>query len=67
MCRIEFKIGNAAFRLDAETDEAGSAPLNTWAVADAIRHVAFEIENGEMSGTIMDANGNTVGKFVVED
>ena len=67
MCRIKFKIGNAAFRLDAETDEAGNAPLNTWAVADAIRHVAFEIENGEMSGTITDANGNTVGKFSVED
>ena len=67
MCKIEFKVGNAAFRLNTETDENGNAPLDTWAVADAIRHIAFEIENGETSGMIMDANGNTVGKFVVED
>ena len=67
MCKIEFKIGNAAFRNEAEIDEDGNSPLAPEAVADAVRDVADRIAGGEISGTIMDANGNTIGKFVVED
>lgn len=65
MCKIEFKVGNAAFRNESETDEDGNSPLAPEAVADTVRDVADRIASGEMSGTIMDANGNTVGKFLV--
>lgn len=67
MCKIEFNIGNAAFRNEAETDEQGNSPLDPIAVADAVHEVADRIANGEMSGVIVDANGNTVGKFSIED
>lgn len=67
MCKIEFKEGNAAFRMESEMDEFGNAPLDPWAVADAVRSVADKIENGEMSGAIMDPNGNKAGQFSVED
>ena len=67
MCKIEFKLGNASFREADEVDEDGNCPLCLPAVTNAVHNVADRIANGEMSGTIMDANGNTVGKFSIED
>lgn len=67
MCKIEFKVGNAAFRNESEADEDGNSPLAPEAVADAVRDVADRIACGEMSGVIVDVNGNTVGKFSIED
>lgn len=36
-------------------------------VAHALREVAEKLEDGQLSGVIQDANGNTVGAFGAHD
>jgi len=50
MFKIEIKLGN----------DAMSTPEN---VADAMELIIYKLRDGETSGTIMDANGNSVGKW----
>jgi hypothetical protein len=58
--RIEFSTDGAAFRDD--DDELWLAEV------DAVLAVArSRIIVGEMAGVLRDSNGNTVGKFVVDE
>lgn len=63
MLKIEFKVGNAAFR---EEDEDGNDRLCTDAVADTVEELAGKIREGYTSGPVMDANGNTVGRWSLD-
>jgi hypothetical protein len=45
---LRIELGNAAMQLAGD-------------VAEALRRVADDVEAGETSGVVMDANGNTVG------
>ena len=60
MLKIEIKTGNAAY---SENDEL------TWDgrfnLAANLKVIANMIVNGENGGTIMDINGNKVGKWEV--
>lgn len=64
MLKIEFKVGNAAFR---EEDEDGNDRLRADAVADTVEELAGKIREGFTSGPVMDANGNTVGSWSLND
>lgn len=62
---LSIKTGNAAFcDPDAETE---NDPANEAAeraeVARILREVAKDLEEGSASGTCMDVNGNSVGKW----
>lgn len=60
MLQIQFKVGNAAFR-----DNEGNLDAST--VADEVRGIAERIADGYTAGPVMDANGNTVGKWSLGD
>lgn len=60
MLLIQFKVANAAFR-----DNEGNLDVNT--VADEVRGIAERIVDGYTAGPVMDANGNTVGKWSLGD
>lgn len=53
MFKLSFKTDNAAF---ADDDLAYESAM-------VLRAVANKIEAGELSGAIMDSNGNKVGEF----
>ena len=52
--QIEIKMDNSAF---AEYWNGEASRI--------LKDVAFKIENGQISGGILDINGNSVGKFFV--
>lgn len=54
MIRVEFDTDNAAFEEALENESAR-----------ILRVAADLIENGSVSGPLLDANGNTVGFFEV--
>lgn len=64
MLKIEFKVGNAAFH---EEDEDGNDRLCADAVADTVEELAGKIREGFTSGPVMDANGNTVGSWFLNN
>jgi hypothetical protein len=51
--KIEFKTGNAAFEDPGE-------------VSRILREVADRIDDGVVSNSIMDINGNKIGKYSVK-
>jgi len=60
MLKIQFNVGNAAFR-DCEGN------LDACTVANEVRGIAERIADGYTAGPVMDANGNTVGKWTLND
>jgi len=60
MLKIEFKVGNAAFR-----DPEGGIDCSS--VADEIRVIADKVAEGFTAGPVTDFNGNTVGKWSLND
>ncbi|MEK6794089.1 MAG: hypothetical protein AABZ39_04890 [Spirochaetota bacterium] len=50
---LEINLGNAAMS-------------NRWDIAEAVEKVAPKLRRGDISGKIMDENGNSVGKFMIE-
>lgn len=54
MFKLEIEIGNDAMQT---TDD----------VADALRDVLLVLDNGGTYGIIRDLNGNTVGRWELED
>lgn len=57
---ITIRIGNAA-----TVDDAGQP--DTVSLADLLHGVAHKVEDGHVSGTITDYNGNPVGDFLFKD
>lgn len=55
MVRLEFATGNAAFEHDEKA-----------AIAQILRGVAARLDNGRFVQTIMDENGNKIGRFTWE-
>jgi hypothetical protein len=53
--KIEFETGNAAFE-----DSPG------YEAARILRQIADKLEGSIQSGKVMDANGNTIGKWELE-
>lgn len=65
MCKIEFRVDNAAFReMDEQGNDAGICAME---VADTVSRIAQKIGAGYTAGPILDSNGNTVGKWSVGD
>lgn len=58
MLRIEISTDNAAFG-DTEEERGEEA-------ARLLRMAASRIERGSRSGSLRDANGNTVGRYELE-
>ena len=63
MLKIEFKVDNATF---SEEDEDGNIRLCADAVANTVEKLAGKIREGYTSGPVMDANGNTVGRWSLD-
>lgn len=61
MLKIEIKTGNAAY---SDGDELTNEGRNLLAIN--LKVIANMIVNGENDGTIMDINGNKVGKWEVD-
>jgi hypothetical protein len=59
MLKLSFRTTNAAFRDEHNPDD----PILHSAVADVLREVADDIDEGKLSGPIYDLNGNRVGQW----
>lgn len=55
MFKLSFSTGNAAFDNDAAPE-----------IARILALVAYSVSHGVKSGSIRDANGNTIGKWESE-
>jgi hypothetical protein len=55
--KLNIKTGNAAF-----SEEEGGPHLE---LARLLREVADRVENGEDHGSVMDINGNSVGRWTL--
>lgn len=64
MFKMEFKTGNAAF-CDPFTGEESQAHKVNEAVK-IINKISTEIAMGKTYGSIMDINGNKIGKWVFD-
>jgi len=67
MLKIEIDLDNAAM---LNTDEHGlpiDGDVSTAAVAETLWRVSEEIAQAATGGTLMDLNGNTVGRWEIED
>ena len=63
-CKIVFELDNAAFHWKGYCNSREKKEtLNLTEVGYAVCGVGNKIANGQMSGSIMDANGNIVGSF----
>ena len=63
-CKIEFELDNAAFhRKGYCNSREEKETLNLTEVGYVVCGVGNKIANGQMFGSIMDANGNSVGLF----
>ena len=60
MVNISFSTDNDSFR-----DDGGM--LDAEAVAEVLEALVLRIREGKRSGTVGDMNGNTVGRYTVED
>ncbi len=64
MLKLKMHTSNQAFIL--EGDE-GSDRFNYNEVARILREVADKVERGHSGGKMLDANGNSVGEWSLED
>lgn len=55
MFKLEFETSNEAFQ--------GDGRIDPWAIADVLRDVATDVTDGPTRGTVVDFNGNTVGRW----
>lgn len=55
MFKLEFSTTNAAF--------IGDGRIDPWAIADVLRDVATDVTDGPTRGSVIDPNGNIVGKW----
>ena len=63
-CKIEFELDNAAFhRKGYCNSREKKETLNLTEAGYVVCGVGNKIANGQMFGSIMDANGNSVGFF----
>ena len=63
-CKIVFELDNAAFhRREYYNSREKKETLDLPEVGRVVCGVGNEIANGKMFGSIMDANGNSVGFF----
>jgi hypothetical protein len=53
--------------LNLEADNDAFVPDAQWEIARILRSTATKIEHGMMAGPLMDANGNNVGTFTIEE
>lgn len=51
------------FRMDIKTDNAAFEEDRNGEVIRLLKRVIEQIENGEEDGSLLDINGNKVGKF----
>ena len=58
-CKIEFELDNASFHWKGENRETLDLPE----VGRVVCGIGNKIANGQMFGSVMDANGNSVGLF----
>lgn len=68
MFRLEVKTGGAAFRDESRTDRRGEPILDPCAteVRRILMDVSRKLEAGHTDGSIMDVNGNKVGRWSYE-
>ena len=63
-CKIEFELDNAAFRKEGYCNSREKKEtLDLPEVGRVVCGVGNEIANGKMFGSVVDANGNSVGFF----
>lgn len=63
-CKIEFELDNAAFHWKGYyNSREKKETLDLPEVGRVVRGVGVKIANGQMFGSITDANGNSVGFF----
>ena len=63
-CKIEFELDNAAFHWKGYySSREKKETLDLPEVGRVVCGVGNKIANGQMFGSIMDANGNSVGSF----
>lgn len=63
-CKIEFELDNAAFHWKGYyNSREKKETLDLPEVGRTVCEVGSKIANGQMFGSIMDANGNSVGFF----
>lgn len=58
------------FKIEFETDNAAFEDMQTEEVARILREIADKVENGSFSfacGVVRDYNGNTVGKWLLDN
>ena len=53
------------FKLSFETDNASFDPWRPGEIARILKDIAYKIEGGETSGSIMDSNGNKLGNWSI--
>ena len=63
-CKIEFELDNAAFHRNGYCNSREKKEtLNLPEVGRVVCGIGNKIANGQMFGSVMDANGNSVGLF----
>lgn len=62
--KINFITSGAAFQDEYADEETNKLYIRT-EVARILKKITAEIEQGEMYGSIMDINGNKVGKWEI--
>lgn len=68
MFKLEVKTGGVAFRDESRTDRRGEPILDPYAteVRRILLDVICKLEAGRTDGTVMDVNGNKVGRWSYE-
>lgn len=68
MFKLEIKTGNAAFRDESRTDRHGDYVLDPYAteVRRILLDVIRKLEAGYTDGSVIDVNGNKVGRWSYE-
>lgn len=68
MFKLEIKTGGAAFRDESQVDRHGDAILDPYAteVCRILRDVICKLEAGHTDSSVMDLNGNKVGRWSYE-
>ena len=65
-CKIEFELDNAAFHWKGYCNSREKKEtLDLPEVGRVVCGVGNEIANGKMFGSVVDANGNSVGEYKI--
>lgn len=65
MFTLSFETENASFH-DEALEPADNAGYRSDEISRILRKVATDVDLGESEGSIVDSNGNTVGRWVLD-